>query len=332
MSVKNILVALTSRIIEGLASDNLLHYLLNSVYAQSGREEQTSSLIGYSLGLFLAGVSVSPFVAGLFKSFTTSFFIAIGIFAITTVYLQILHAHENPNGLEGDSTERTRERNSLKAFAKTVTMPFETFRRRPSTILIGLTMLAYNMVQSYIFSALLVHTSVYFGFTGRENGFLVSIAHVEAAIYIFFNLYGIPRAKKYLHRNRQDRDKDQYGQRTLSRDAILALISLFIQTLSLVGIGLAKTPGHIYASTALLALSLPANSFIKAAFISRFEGEDKTKALTSLAAMETLGGVLGPMAIGGLQSYSNSRGAVFLVAAAVSCTSATLFCLGVCVS
>lgn len=93
----NIYVALSGRIFEGLASDNLLHFTLNIVYTQGTSKERSASLIVYSLALYMVGMSVSPFVAGLFKNFTVSFFMAIGLFAVAVAHVQIFVAGDAGN-------------------------------------------------------------------------------------------------------------------------------------------------------------------------------------------------------------------------------------------
>ncbi|KAF2677299.1 hypothetical protein K458DRAFT_396191 [Lentithecium fluviatile CBS 122367] len=332
VTTSSVIVALSGRIFEGLASDNLLHYVLNSTYSRSEDRAKTSSLIGYSLALYLAGISISPFVAGLFGNFAISFFIAIGIFAIAIAYLQAFVPTPGPTARKDLAVDRHEEHRSSKVvakFARTVLTPLDSFYRHPSTLFVGLSLFAYNTVQSYMFNALLVHTSIHFHFVGRENGILISIAHVVAAFYIILNLYIIPKITERFWTQDSPSDPTQTCAETSARDTILGLLSLVVEILSLVEIGFAKTPAQIYAFTAMLALSLPAPSFIKAAFVAYFEGEAKSKGLASLAAMETLGSVLGPIILGGVQSLSSLDTIVFFVAAALAGVSAILFGAGI---
>ena len=325
-------MALSSRIFEGLASDNLLHYVLNSAYSRTENHARASSLIGYSLALYLIGVSISPFVAGLFGNFTVSFFMAIGMFAVAIAYLQAFVRKPNSTTtmiLSAERNEGHRSSPVLATFAKTVITPLDSFYQHPSTLFVGLALLAYNIVQSYMFNALLVHTSLHFHFMGRENGLLISIAHVVAALYIFLNLFIIPKITNVFWKQEHPSNSIRQRNPASSRDTALGLISLLILTISLVEVGFAKTPGQIYVFTGMLALSLPASSFIKAAFVAYFEGEEKSKGLASLAAMETLGSVLGPMVLGGFQSLSSFDNIVFFVAAALASVSAVLFGIGI---
>ena len=86
MSIRNIFVALSGRIFDGLASDNLLHFTLNTIYAQSSQPATTSLLIGYSLALYMIGISTSPFVAGLFQNFMISLLMAMVLFAFANLH------------------------------------------------------------------------------------------------------------------------------------------------------------------------------------------------------------------------------------------------------
>ncbi|KAF2276640.1 uncharacterized protein EI97DRAFT_397398 [Westerdykella ornata] len=336
---KSIFIALSGRIFEGLASDNLLHYVLNAIYSQTNDDRRTSTLIGSSMALYLAGISISPFVAGLFQNFTISFFIALGLFVFAIVYLQIfIPSRSGSTSRKPTSTEeafsaavpRNQDRDEpWRNLMRTISSPLISFRQHPKDLTFGLSLLAYNLVQSYMFSALLVHTSLQFNFTGRENGILISLAHSVAAVYLALALYILPSVLR-AWRSRSSNDARSSSKRTaVQKDALLATLSQIIQVLSLIGLGFASTAKQIYALTAFLALSLPASSFIKGAFVATCEGEEKTRGLAALAAMETVGSVLGPLVIGGWQSYSVAGPTVFFIAAGIAAFSMVLFCLGV---
>lgn len=331
MTTNKLLVALSGRIFEGLASDNLLHFSLNSIYLRSESLEETSSLIGYSLALYLSGISISPYVAGLFGDFKVSFVIAIGLFGISIIYLQVVvpRTTSKSTGNSVSKSGETRPSISAKRLFETVLTPLKALVHLP-TALVGSALLVHNAVQSYIFSALLVHTSLHFHFTARENGLLISVAHIVAAAYILFNLYVIPKLRWITPK--KDALNMQERPRVLTRDTIAGLLSLALETASLVGIGCATKPIHIMASVALLALSLPAPSFMKAAYLTRGDEENKPEILASLTFMETLGSVLGPIALGGIQYLSSHDTLVFFVAAVAAFTSAVLFHVGITIS
>ncbi|KAF1950198.1 hypothetical protein CC80DRAFT_520154 [Byssothecium circinans] len=326
VSLTNIYVALFGRVFEGLASDNLLHFTLNAVYAQSEKREEASLLIGYSLALYMIGISISPFVVGLFKNFTISFFIALGLFGLSLIYLQsciIGKTSKNVTGpFEVNEGRPVRSLSSngcqkaLRNWLRTASSPLKPFQQKPAHLFIGISIFFYNIVQSYIFNALLVHTSVRFGFSGRENGIIISIAHSIASVYIFITLSLFTRASRYFQsRKSNSRRHSPSGGR---RDTFLAMVSLAVQTLSLATLGFAYQPWHIYSLTIPLAIGLSTPSFIKAAFISRFEN----------AMMETFGSVLGPAILGGLQSFLSKDGGVFFAAAGLVLASLVSLGLG----
>ncbi|KAI0886473.1 major facilitator superfamily domain-containing protein [Annulohypoxylon maeteangense] len=339
---KRIYVALSGRVFEGLASDNLLHFMLNAAYSRSSSEAKTSSLINNSLGLYMLGISISPFIAGLFKNFTVSFFIAIGFFAVSIMYVLLCvpsqpYLRNHPKGLltsESDTRVVSHgvRRRSIGSLGSTFLTPLMPFRKQPTHLLIGFNILTYNITQSYTFSALMVYTSVRFGFTGKENGILISMVHTVAAFYIFANIYFIPWAlRRRLRQNRNERTSPQMSVSQSNhrvRDMTLALISLTIQCVAFVGLGLTTRGSQVYFVTVLLALGLPAPSFTKAYFASLFEGEEKPVALAALAMMETVGSLLGPLILGSLQAYFGAGSGVFYVAAGLDGVSVLLLGLG----
>jgi hypothetical protein len=275
------------------------------------------------MALYLVGISISPFLAGLFKNFVVSFFIALGLFTVTIAYLQVVVPPQTLHPIRAPVLVRP-----LRNFASTVMAPLQTLKSHPTSLLIGFSLLAYNVVQSYTFTALLVHTSTQFHFTGRDNGLLLSIAHSVAAIYIFLTLYAIPKIERRFWLRTPACEWFEPPTRFATRDAMLALVSQLIHVISLVGIGFSATAAQIYGFTAVLAFSLPIASFIKAGFVAHLEGEQKSKGLASLAAMETLGSVLGPMVLGGWQSYSVAGPTVFFVAAGIAAASMVSFGVG----
>lgn len=342
VSINSIYVALSGRIFEGLASDNLLHFMLNSVYSRSTSKEKVSSLIMSSLALYMLGISISPFIAGLFGNFVVSFFMALGLFAVSITYTLLCvpgpartKSHPtSPVVQEGSVPPVGQEVQSpsIRSLGIMFLTPLRPFQQQPTYIFIGFSLLTYNIVQSYIFSALMVHTSVRFGFTGKENGFLISMVHSVAAFYIFANIYLVPWILRWQRRRARDAPiPPPIGvsqSHSRFRDVALALTSLAIQGIALTGLGLANQGNQVYFITVLLAVGLPAPSFIKAFFVSLFEGDDKPVALAALAMMENMGSLLGPLILGGLQAYSGTDSGVFFVAAGLDGASLAFLCLG----
>lgn len=296
----------------------------------------------------MAGISASPFVAGLFHNFSVSFLVAIGLFALSALYLvcipgafsitaqpehRTLHVAARGSS-HGSSTEpsspshRTSSLERVKHSIKAVISPLRVFGQNPSHLLTGLSLFCYNVVQSYIFTALVVYTSVQFGFTGKENGLLISIVHSVASVLLFSSLYLIPKITSRLANYRCSEAGSNLGRRLrLSKDLILALICLTLQTLAFTALGLVTQEAQIYLIAVLLAAGLSAPSFIKAYFISGFE-EQKSIALAGLTVMETLGSLLGPVILGGLQTFLEVDSAIFFVASGMGVLSFSLLLLG----
>lgn len=283
----------------------------------------------------MIGISISPFVAGLFRNFTTSIFIALGIFAFCMIYLNLFlrintskmnqrsfQSREHTIvGAQGPSNQAIRD----IGLDHILTSPLQLFLEKPVRLLIGLSLFAYNLVQSYMFTSLLIYTSVQFEFTGRENGFIISIAHLIAALYIFTTLNIGPVPMSCLL------GKGESPAGAKWRDLSLACISLTMQTVSLGGLGLAKKYWHLYIATVFLSLGLPASSFIKAYFTSNFRRQERPLSIAALAGMEILGSILSPVLFGSLQVYFTAAGSVFHVAAGITAASLVMLIIGACV-
>jgi hypothetical protein len=323
VSIQSISAALSGRIFEGLASDNLLHFLLNSIYVRD--PDNTSTLFAWSLALYLIGISIGPFLVALLRNFTASLSVALGLFAITALYISIFARvrampQSAPDQLTTDERS-AREAEVLRPAApptlskqQTVTFwaPLKPFVDRPALLFFAGSVFCFNSTQSYIFDALLIHTTVRFGFTNRDHGFLISIAHSIASTYIFIASVLLKKAA--------------ISQPT--RDASQCLFSMAMQVISLFGFGLASRPSHIYGMTALISFGLPASSFIKAYFVSKLHQEERVPGLAFLVAMEALASVIGPIAIGKWQVISSGDGSVFFGAATLVGFAAVLFGLG----
>jgi hypothetical protein len=201
--------------------------------------------------------------------------------------------------------------------------PLRVFGQRPSCLLYALILFAYNFVQSYTCNTLLVHTSLKFGFNGKENGFIITIAHSVATIYIFLTLYVIPQLSKSVSGPLGFRSRCRNKRKI--KHGIPAIISLSLQAASLLVVGLATRTWQTYIATALLALGLPTPSFIKAYVVGVFEESHKSKALASLATMEVVGDVVGPVIFGGWQSHRPLNGDTFFGAAGIISVSLILF-------
>lgn len=330
--LQNIYLAISSRVFEGLASDNILHFSLNAVYAQTGGGQDTSQLISISLALYMIGISISPFVAGLFKSLSISVFMALGLFGLCLLYLQlflpmarlserILHSPESRDNAVGDQISPAI---TAGGWLHTIVSPFQLICQEPSNLFIGSSLFAYNLVQSYMFTCLLIFSSMQFGFTAKENGLIISIAHCTAALYIFTTIHTPPALLRCLHRD----CKSYIPTTTNQKDLTLACISLLVLTVSLVMLGSAKESWHLFLLTGFLSLGLPASSFLKAYFSGGFPDEEKARSLAFLAIAEILGSIASPLLFGTLQSYLQATGVIFYIASLIVATSLVMLLTG----
>lgn len=269
----------------------------------------------------MVGVSTSPFITGLLKDFTISFIIAIALFASAAMYLQLLvRPRVVPWNSAINPVQAGNIEESVEKPWRTLILPLKALGRNYPCLLYGISLLAYNTVQSYVFSAVLIHNSLKFGFTAKQNGLLITLVHLVGAIYVFINIYIVPRLTK--------KATSRFGfasQYTRKRISILAILSLVFQSTSLLGIGLASKSWQIYTAAVLLALGLPTPSFIKAHALESLQGSARTELLAALAITETGGDVIGPLLLGGWQSHNALGGSVFFLAAGMVAISLVFF-------
>ena len=308
---------------------------------QSPAEQTVSRLIGTSLALYMIGISVSPAIASVLPNFQASFVMASAIFAAALLYLVLGVRTKQRNGpnesqvsttqepSESQEPEPVAENTLLMGMLKVSASPLRFFATRPLSLIQGASLLLYNATQSYLFPAMMVHTSVNFGFSSRENGFLISIAHAVSSAYLLSTLFIVP----YLWQKVQRKAIAKMPGSVLYRasglsNAVLAIFSLLMQALSVTLFGLANKPWQIYGAVALCALGLATPSFIKSHFVTLFPSCDSPQAVAALAMMETIGSLFAPIGLGGLQTMWPGN-SVFFVAAGCIMMSSLLFAAGV---
>ena len=330
--MQSIVVAISGRVFQGLASDNLLHFSLNSVYVQVKDKSQVSRLIGSSLALYMLGISVGPFIASLFTRFTTSFTVAIGIFLAALFYLLFL-PHRRLSSIPADdedsaaAEEARSPSKSLVSSLRTMVTPLHFFYDHPTTLFSGFAIFLYNAAQSYVFSALMVHTSITFGFSSTQNGFLIAIVHAVGASYLILTLFVLPFIMQTVSTSRLKAEAPAHPRSPSVFDALLAQLSLVMQTASLVLLALMTESWQVYPIAALCALGLATPSFIKSHLISTVPDSSGARAVAASTFAETTGGLLAPVLLGSWQTASPGSG-VFMAAAVMLGLASVLFGLG----
>ncbi|KAK5637666.1 hypothetical protein RRF57_013381 [Xylaria bambusicola] len=304
--VRHVGIVMSSQVFEGLASDNILHFNLNALYAREVDINKTARLIGTSSALYMIGISISPSIAGILHRFTDSFLMAYALFTCALLYVFLFvkvppHASANirVGAVPGSRNEGSQSRPaSFLAAISFPIAPFSFLLQDCRLVAIGLVLFLYTMAQSYTFSAIMVHTSAEFGFSSRENGFLLTLVHAVASLYLFSVLFVAPRVVKF-KRTSPSGLENPPPQAT---NAILALASLMIQACALLCFGFIREMWQVYLFSALLALGLAFPSFLKSDFSSRFNVAERPRALAALAAMELSAGLAAPITLGGIQA------------------------------
>lgn len=278
----------------------------------------------------MIGMSLSPTIAGLFSNFFTSFIMALSIFAASILYLAIFvptvssstpAANSSQTGSTGLGRSRGGKSSSPWLYTRwllSVHRPMLSLYNEPGVILPGFALLLYNMTQAYLFPALMVYTALRFSFTGRQNGYLISIAAATSAIYLFSIYYALPRLMVWLRGNvDSDDEADDCNveavtpHQSSTADFVCATTSMTIQLFVLPCIFFITAGWQIFPLVSLLALGLAAPSFLKSYGVSL--AMDKSAAVASLAMMESIGGLLSAMLLGSWQIWKD-EGSVFFAA------------------
>ncbi|KAL6788091.1 hypothetical protein J3E68DRAFT_444741 [Trichoderma sp. SZMC 28012] len=184
--------ALGGQILQGLASDNLLHFNLNSIYTRASSTEAVSVLMGSSLALYMIGMAIGPAIAGFFPSFEWTFIVAAALFGAIVPYIWVVMSSGNPKITHtlGNYQSQVNPESAPEAppskynYLAAVLTPARLFYERPKSLLQGLSLFFYNMVQGYLINLIFVFASVQLSFTSKENGLLLSLIAIVAASYL----------------------------------------------------------------------------------------------------------------------------------------------------
>jgi hypothetical protein len=291
----------SGRIFEGLASDNLLHFNLNTIYVSltlpsSASGQKASQLIATSLGLYMLGTAISPVAVSIFQSYTASFTAALVIFSITLVYLAIFIYIPAPQAMPQISG------------LDVLLSPLQLFLDHPCAIPYGLSLLLYTAVQAHLFPTIMVFASIQLHFSAFQNGLLVSIAAACASVPLLLKVFIVPSL-----------------QWLRSTDSTPVLAALVIQMLALIGITQVQNASQLYLAVSVAAAGLALPAFFKGYFVSFMP--DASRAITALTFMENLGGLVSPFLLGSWQSFAPGP-SVFIFAVALLGVSLGLFLWG----
>ncbi len=336
---------MSCQIFEGIASDNILHFNLNSLYVRAHNSARASALIGGSLALYMIGISLSPAIAGMLGDFRYSFIMAYGLFIAAFFYLMVAvrvppsRAFTVPNHSTNQHTGELEATSPDPApwLAQLATAPICFITADYWRLLPGLALFFYNAAQSYTFSALMVYTSITFQFSSRENGFLLTIVHAVASVYLLTVFFLVPKALAWLRSNGRRINQspcESPGAEAIeradrARNASLAIASALIQAAALVLVAIARQPWQVYFISAFLAFGLAFPGFLKSYFAASFEAASKPQSLAYLVIMESCGGLLAPVMLGGFQT-AFTGGGVFVMGACSIGIAGILLLLAVC--
>ncbi|KNG46901.1 amp-dependent synthetase ligase [Stemphylium lycopersici] len=241
---KSVGLALGARLVEGLATDNTLHLVLNGLYARSSDQRHVGRLMSASLALYMAGMSLSPALAALLSDFRTSFAVALVMFGVAAV-------DYGDHGDHGPTFGRLAAlaRPTLRLFSDRVVAAH------------GAAMFLYNAAISYMFPALMVHATLHFGFTPAQNGLLLSVAAGTSSLYLIVAaLVSRP-----------------------ARNAGSVLVSLTLLVAALAALAVVRVSWALFPVVAVASLGLATPSFVKAHLVQRRQHDALAVAAISVA-------------------------------------------------
>ena len=314
----------------------MLHFTLNTGYVQASDAQRSERLIGVSLGLYMIGISISPAVASLLPNFTASFAMALAVFAIAFIYLLLcVRSAKQGDNAPAVSVAVKADRSKDRAFAeklrkilRILSSPLRLFVTRPILSFPGMSLFLYTAAQSYLFPAIMVDTSLRFGFDGAQNGYVVSIAHAVSSLYLSSTLFVIPKLASYFSVPGRIQSTSRNTQYAKKGNSCLALILLTMQGVALALFGSTSQSWQVYPIIVLVSLGLAAPFHIKMYFLALTPQANIQQAVAASSMMEALGSLLSPMLLGGWQ-VSWPGTAVFFLGAFIMSFCVVLFLLGI---
>ncbi|KAI4279962.1 MAG: hypothetical protein L6R38_004834 [Xanthoria sp. 2 TBL-2021] len=265
---------------------------------------------------------------------------ALTIFAIALVYLVVFVQGPGPHGLpatsleargtDGDTvgTAPARTDGPFRSLMGNLFSPLELFRAQLRFAVLGLALLVYNTGQAFAFSAIMVYTTLSLNFSSKQNGLLISIAHAVSAVYVLFILFAVPHVRSKFKRQPAESHESMSAPEAWPMDAASGVFSLVTQSCALSILTTATKAWQVYPTIALYSLGLAAPSFIKSYAVQQFDVHDAPRAIAAISMMETTGGFLAPLFLGGIQVTWPGR-VVLLAASATIGTSAMLLGVGI---
>ncbi|QMW46803.1 hypothetical protein G4B11_010258 [Aspergillus flavus] len=320
VALRSVPIAVSGRVFEGLASDNLLHFNLNTIYVSvaSPTRKEASRPIAASLALYMLGTAVAPIAVTVFRSYTASFTTSLVIFALTMAYLVIFVRQPVSHGT-GTLSNESAQPGWHKSPLGVLLSPLRPFYTNRKVIPYGLSLLLYTAVQGHLFPVIMVFASIRFHFGTFENGLIVSTAAICAAFQISLQIYVAPMLV-WLSLRFGWGAQDASRVRHQDRNAVVG--ALLLQMVALSAITQVRSPVQLYLAVALSSAGLAVPAFFKAHFVSFMP--DAPQAISALTFMESVGGLLSPFVLGAWQAVIPGT-SVFLLAVTLLGTTLCLF-------
>ncbi|CAI6337020.1 unnamed protein product [Periconia digitata] len=316
---KSIGIVLLSKVLEGTATDNILQFALSTIYARSNDPRQFSTLMSESMAFSLLGSSLGPVTAGLCNSFSIRILISICAMSCAVFYVGFLttmsHGIRKPKShpIDTESFPNTVASwpilTMLRGLWDSTFSHLSIVHKEPIFLVPSLSLMVYTMGQAYVLPALMVYTSGRYGFTDRQNSWLLSLATAVSASFVF---------------------AIRLVQRKLRNDAahvrlniIVAVMGISALMISLPFIAYTQTAWQIYLVVVMMSLGFSSSSFIKTYALCQLQHPKDGAA--ALAIFETVGSFLSPLTLGFAQTHW-PEGKWTIVSSAMSAAAIIMLC------
>jgi hypothetical protein len=280
----------------------------------------------------MVGMTIAPIAVAVFTNHAASFISAIAIFAVALVYLLIgipaTTANEIKHGrykISDDDIHHPEPQMPSQSGLVVVFSPLRLFYERYSALPHGLSLMLYTTVQAHLFPMIMVFASIRFRFDGFHNGLLVSIAAACAALQMLTILYIVPMIPVLFRRQGDPDTGRSYRPRGAVNDYQAVIAAILAQMAAIIAMSCVSSPPQLYIAVACASTGLLVPSFLKSHFVSLMS--DAPRAISALAWMESVGGLLSPFLLGAWQAAFPGQ-SVFLFAAALLGVSLALFVFG----
>ena len=271
-----------------------------------------------SMAFTLLGSSLGPVAAGLCPDFRSRILVAVGTLAVGAAYVCLAskvptRKNEGRHSSAGENTA------SRSGSSQSATIPSRMVRglfshlailsSEPTFLYANFTLMLYTIGQAYVLPAIMVYASGHYGFTDRQNSWLLSLVTAVSASFIF--------AVRFAQRKIWGMASDA------THNLAVALVGMVALAVSLPLVMKTKESGQMYLVASSMSLGLSSSSFIKTYGLLPLQHPEEGTA--ALAIFETVGSFLSPLILGAAQTNLSPGRWTFVSTGMIAVATVVLF-------